>query len=60
MIDLLCALDLWWVMGEVLVDGEVEVEHTAFVQAFVGVDGKSEVENIVGVGEVRFHRATER
>lgn len=43
-------------MREVLVDGEVEVEGTAFVHALVGLDHEYEVEDIIGVGEGRFHR----
>lgn len=59
MIDLLRALDLGRVMGEVLVDGEGEVEEATFVQAFVGFDGEGEVEDVVGVWEGHFHRASQ-
>ena len=59
MIDLLCALALGRVVREVLVDGEVEVEAAALVHSFVRLDGQSEVQDIIGVGEGGFHRAAE-
>lgn len=58
MVDLLLALDLRWVMREILVDSEVEVEGTAFVHAFVGINGECEVEYIVRIGERGLHRPT--
>ena len=57
MVDLLFAFDFWRLMREVLVDGEGEVEDAAFVQAVVGCQGEDEVEDVVGIREVRFHRA---
>ena len=60
MVDLLCALDFWRVVGEVLVDLEVESEASSLVHALVGVDREFEVEDIVGVREVRLHRCAER
>lgn len=60
MVDLLCALDFWRVVWEVLVDLEVESEASALVHALVRVDCELEVEDIVGVGEVRLHRRAER
>ena len=59
MVDLLQTLDLGGVVGEVLVDGEAEVECTALVHAFVRLDGEGEVEDIVRVREGHFHRASE-
>lgn len=59
MVDLLCAFDFGRVMWEILVDREAEVEHATLVHALVGLDGESEVEDVVGVGEGHFHRASE-
>lgn len=56
MVDLLHALDLGRVMGEVLVYDEAEVEGAAAIHALVGLDGEGKVEDVVGVWEVRFHR----
>lgn len=55
MVDLLRALDFRRVVGEVLIDLEVEVEAAALVHALVRVDGELEVEDVVRVGEVRLH-----
>jgi hypothetical protein len=60
MVDLLRALDFGRVVWEVLVDCEAKYEASAFVHALVGVDGQGKIEDIVGVGEVRFHRRAER
>ena len=60
MVDLLGALDFWWVVGKVLVDREAECERAVFVHALVGVDGKSEVKDIVGIWEVGSHGRAER
>ena len=38
-------------MREVLINGEAEVERTAFVHALVRLDGECEVQDIVGIGE---------
>lgn len=46
-------------MREVLVHGKGEVEDAAFVHSLVGLDGKREVEDVVGVGEGHFHGAAE-
>lgn len=59
MVYLLRAFDLWWIMGEVLVDGEIEVKSAAFVHAFVGLDGECEVEDVVWVREFGLHCAAE-
>lgn len=59
MVDLLHALHLGRVMGEVLVDLEVEIEAAAFVHALVRVDSELEVEDIVGIGEMCFHGRAE-
>ena len=58
MVNLLCALDFWRVVREVLVDLEVEPEASALVHALVGVDCELEVKDIVGVREVRLHCCT--
>lgn len=58
-VDLLCALDLWRVMGEILIDIKRKVEDSTLVHAFVRFDTQSEVENVVGVGEVHFHCVSE-
>lgn len=55
MVDLLCALDFWRVVWEILVDLEVKFEAAALVHTLVGVNCEFEVENIVWVGEVRLH-----
>jgi hypothetical protein len=59
MIDLLRAFDLRWIVGEVLVHDEREVEHTTLVHSLVWLDRQSEVEDVIGVGEGHFHRAPE-
>lgn len=59
-VDLLRALDLGRVVREVLVDCEAENEAAAFVHALVRVDGQSEVEDVVGIGEVRLHCCAQR
>ena len=43
-------------MGKILVDGEVEIERTAFIHALVRLDGQGKIENIVRIGEGGFHR----
>ena len=43
MVNLLRALDLWRIVGEVLIDREGEVESAALVHAFVGFDGEGKV-----------------
>lgn len=58
-VDLLRALDFRWIVRKVLVDLEVEVEAAALVHALVRVDCELEVQNVVGVGEVRLHRGPE-
>lgn len=55
MVDLLLALDFRRVVGEILVDGEAELERATFVHALVRVDGEDEVEEIVRVRECRLH-----
>jgi len=55
MVDLLRTLDLGWIVGEVLVHREAEVEHATFVHALVRLDGQGEVEDVVGVREGHFH-----
>lgn len=57
MINFLRTLDLRRIMREVLINREGEVEDAAFVHSLVGLDGKCEVENIVGVGKGHFHGA---
>lgn len=59
-VDLLRAFDLGRVVGEVLVDCEAEDEAAAFVHTLVGIDGQSEVKDVVGVGKVRLHCCTQR
>lgn len=59
MINLLRTLDLGRVMREVLVDVETEMERAAFIHALVGLDREGEVQDVVGVGEGHFHRASE-
>jgi len=59
-VDLLQALDLGRVVGEILVDGEGEVEGAGLVHALVGLDGEGEVEDVVRVGKAHLHRAAER
>lgn len=46
-------------MGKVLVNFEVEDEFAALVHTLVGFDGEGETEDVVGVGEVRFHGGAE-
>jgi hypothetical protein len=58
-VDFLHALDFRRVVGEVLVDLEVELEPAALVHTLVRVDGELKVEDIVGVREVRLHRRAE-
>lgn len=58
-VDLLRAFDLGRVVGEVLIDRKAEVEAAAFVHSLVRVDGECEVEDVVGVCKVCFHRCTE-
>ncbi len=55
MVNLLRALDLWRVVWEVLVNGEVEPEATVLVHAFVGVDDQEEVELVVLIRVFYFH-----
>lgn len=57
MIDLLCAFDLWRIVREVLVDGEVEMEAAAFVHSLIRFDGQSKVQDIIGIWERCFHSA---
>lgn len=59
MVDLLHAFDLWRVMREVLIDSEGEVKETTLVHALIGLDGQSEVENVIGVREGHFHGISE-
>jgi hypothetical protein len=54
-VDLLFTLYFRRFVGEVLADGEGEVELAAFVEAFVGGDSEGKVEDVVGVGEGGFH-----
>ena len=58
-VDLLFAFDFGRFVGDVLGDGEGEVEDVAFAEAFVGLEREGEFEDVVGVGEVRFHGAAE-
>jgi hypothetical protein len=58
-VDLLFALDFRRLVGEVLADGEGEVELAAFVETLVGRDGEGEVEDVVRVGECCLHSARE-
>ena len=60
MVDLLCALDFWWVVREVLVDGEGEVERSPFVHPLVRVDRERKVEYVIRVGKLCLHSAAER
>lgn len=60
MVDLLPALHLRGVVGEVLVDVEVEGELGRPVHALVGLDRQDKVEDVIGVGEIRLHRRPER
>lgn len=60
MIDLLRALDFGRIVWEILVDGKVEVESSPLVHAFIGLDGQSEVEDVVRVGKRGFHGFAER
>jgi hypothetical protein len=53
-VDLLRALDFWWVVREVLVDLEIKVEATTLVHTLVRVDCELEVQDIVGVGKCVF------
>lgn len=59
MIDLLCAFDLWRIVREVLVDGEVETEAAAFVHSLIRFDGQGKVQDIIGVWKGCFHSAAE-
>lgn len=59
MINFLRTLDLRRIMREVLINREGEVEDAAFVHSLVGLDGKCEVKDVVGVGEGHFHGAAE-
>lgn len=59
MVDLLRALDLGRIMGEVLVDDEVEMECTSFVHAFVRFDCEGEIEDVIGIREGYFHCTSE-
>lgn len=59
MVDLLFAFDFGRFVREVLADDEGEVEDSAFVESFVGRESEGEVEDVVGVGEVRFHGGAE-
>ena len=56
-VDLLFALYFRRFVGEVLADGEGEIELAALVEALVGCDGEGEVEDIIGVREGGLHRA---
>lgn len=58
-VDLLFAFDFGRFVREVLADDEGEVEDSAFVESFVGCESEGEVEDVVGVGEVRFHGGAE-
>jgi len=55
MVDLLRSLDLRWIMGEVLVDGKVEVEYASFIHSLIRLDCESEVQDVVRVGKVCPH-----
>lgn len=55
-VDLLLTAHLWRVVGEVLVDVEVEGEFAALVHALVGLDAQYKIEDIVRVREFGFHR----
>lgn len=59
MVDLLRALDFRWVVGEILIDRETEVEYATLVHALVRFDGESEIEDIVWVREGHFHCTSE-
>lgn len=59
-VDFLFALYFWWLVREVLADGEGEVELAAFVQALVGSDGECEVKDVVGVWEGGLHGTGQR
>lgn len=60
MIYLLRALDLWWIVGKILVDSKAKVERSAFVHAFIGFDRECKVEDIVRIREFGLHGAAER
>lgn len=51
-VDLLGTLDLRWVVWEVLVDGECEVEAPALVHALVWLNSEVEVKNVVWIWEL--------
>lgn len=55
MVDFLFAFDFGRLVGEGLRDAEGEGEEAGFVEAFVRLQGEGEVEDVVGVGEVRGH-----
>lgn len=59
MIDFLRALHLRRIVGEVLIDREVEVKRSTLVHALIRFDRQGEVENIIWVGERGFHRFAE-
>ena len=55
MVDLLFAFHFGRIMWEVLIDGEGEMEGSAFVHALIRLDRKCEVEDVVWVGKGGFH-----
>ena len=57
MVYLLRAFDFRWIVWEVLVDREVEMESSTLVHALVWLDGESEVEDIIWVRELGLHCA---
>jgi hypothetical protein len=59
MVNLLRTLNLRRIMREILVHGETEMERATFIHALVGFDGKSEVQDVVGVRKGHFHSASE-
>ena len=52
MIDPLGAFDLWWIVWEVLVDGESKREAPPLIHALVWLDSEIEVENIIWIWEM--------
>lgn len=59
MINFLGAFHLGWIVREVLVDCKGERKAASFVHALVWLDGESEIEDIVTIGEVNAHCQSE-
>lgn len=60
MVYLLGTFDFGWIVGIVLVDGEVEHETPALVHALIRLDGKLKVENVVWIRECGLHGGPQR